>query len=110
MDVVVVRTGPEAIVRTLLRQWNILNKVCLTSENCGEIGSFSCVGSLQDLELRTIFAPLMSRISGFQEIADTHTPKLTSSVHAELLETKLEIWQAAPWELLEEHLKSCRLS
>ena len=112
MDVVGAETGPEAVVRTLLRAMEHPNSPAKPARpqkivvRDREI-QFFLRGVLQDLEIAIDYVPDLPLIDelyrGFQEVAETHTPDLPPA-YAELLEEKaFEIWQAAPWEFLEEH-------
>lgn len=112
MDVVTSETGPEAIVRTLLQAMEHPNSPAKPARpqkivvRDREI-QFFLRGVLQDLEIAIDYEPYLPLIDelyrGFQEIVDTHTPNLPPQYAEPLKQKAFEIWQAAPWEFLEEH-------
>lgn len=112
MDVVASETGPEAIVRTLLQAMEHPNSPAKPARpqkivvRDREI-QFFLRGVLQDLEIAIDYEPYLPLIDelyrGFQEIVDTHTPNLPPQYAEPLRQKAFEIWQAAPWEFLEEH-------
>lgn len=112
MDVVASETGPEAIVRTLLRAMEHPNnpakparpqKIVVRDREL----QFFLRGVLQELEIVIDYVPNLPLIDelyrGFQEVVDDYTPDLPPQYAAPLQQKALEIWQAAPWDLLEEH-------
>ena len=112
MDVVASETGPEAIVRTLLQAMEHPNSPAKPARpqkivvRDREI-QFFLRGVLQELEIAIDYVPDLPLIDelyrGFQEIVDTHTPNLPPQYAEPLRQKAFEIWQAAPWEFLEEH-------
>jgi len=112
MDVVAAETGPEAIVRTLLRAMEHPNSPAKPARpqkivvRDREI-QFFLRGVLQDLEIAIDYVPDLPIIDelyrGFQEVVDTYTPDLPPQYAEALRKKAFEIWQAAPWEFLEEH-------
>ena len=112
MDVVASETGPEAIVRTLLQAMEHPNSPAKPARpqkivvRDREI-QFFLRGVLQELEIAIDYEPYLPLIDelyrGFQEIVDTHTPDLPPQYAEPLRQKAFEIWQAAPWEFLEEH-------
>jgi len=112
MDVVASEAGSEAIVRTLLRAMEHPHspakparpqKIVVRDREL----QFFLRGVLQELEIVIDYVPDLPLIDelvrGFEEVVDTHTPDLPPQ-YAEVLRKKaFEIWQAAPWEFLEEH-------
>lgn len=112
MDVVASETGPEAVVRTLLQAMEHPNSPAKPARpqkivvRDREI-QFFLRGVLQELEIAIDYEPYLPLIDelyrGFQEIVDTHTPDLPPQYVEPLRQKAFEIWQAAPWEFLEEH-------
>jgi hypothetical protein len=112
MDVVAADSGPEAVVRTLLRAMEHPNSPAKPARpqkivvRDREI-QFFLRGVLQELGIAIDYMPDLPLIDelyrGFQEVVETDTPDLPPE-HAQALTKKaFEIWQAAPWEFLEEH-------
>ena len=112
MDMVASETGPEAIVRTLLRAMEHPHSPAKPARpqkivvRDREI-QFFLRGALQELEIAIDYVPDLPLIDelfrGFQEVVETHTPDLPPQYAEALREKAYEIWQAAPWEFLEEH-------
>ncbi len=112
MDVVGEDTGPEAIVRTLLRAMEHPNspakparpqKIVVRSREI----QFFLRGALQELDIAIDYVPDLPLIDelyrSFQEVVDTQTPSLPPQYAQALNQKAFEIWHSAPWELLEEH-------
>jgi hypothetical protein len=112
MDVVAEETGPEAVVRTLLRAMEHPNspakparpqKIVVRSREI----QFFLRGALQELDIAIDYVPDLPLIDelyrSFQEVIDTHTPDLPPQYAQALNQKAFEIWHSAPWELLEEH-------
>ncbi len=112
MDVVAEETGYEAVVRTLLRAMEHPNspakparpqKIVVRSREI----QFFLRGALQDLEIAIDYVPDLPLIDelyrSFQDSVETQTPELPPQYAQALSQKALEIWQSAPWELLEEH-------
>jgi len=112
MDVVASDAGPEATVRTLLRAMEYPNSPAKPARpqkivvRDREI-QFYLRGVLQELEIAIEYVPDLPLIDelyrGFQEVVDTHTPDLPPQYAEPLKQKAFDIWQAAPWEFLEEH-------
>lgn len=112
MDVVSADSGPEAVARTLLRAMEHPNSPAKPARpqkivvRDREI-QFFLRGVLQELEIAIDYVPDLPLIDelyqGLQEVVETHTPDLPPQYAEALIKKAYEIWQAAPWELLEEH-------
>ncbi len=111
MDMVASETGPEAIVRTLMRAMEHPHSPAKPARpqrivvRDREI-QFYLRGVLQDLDIAIDYAaelPLIDELfRGFAEILDSQVPDLPPQYAHALREKALAIWQIAPWELLEE--------
>ena len=111
MDVVAPETGPEAIVRTLMRAIEHPQSPALPARpqrivvRDREI-QFYLRGVLQDLDIGIDYAPELPLIDelfrGFTEILDSQVPDLPPQYAQVLHDKAFAIWHAAPWELLEE--------
>ncbi|MBR8837302.1 MAG: hypothetical protein DSM106950_25660 [Stigonema ocellatum SAG 48.90 = DSM 106950] len=111
MDVVASQAGPEAIVRTLMRAIEHPHSPAKPARpqrivvRDREI-QFYLRGVLQDLDIAIDYAPELPLIDelfrGFAEIIDSQVPDLPPQYAQALREKAFTIWQAAPWELLEE--------
>ncbi|WP_315786254.1 DUF6930 domain-containing protein [Fischerella sp. JS2] len=111
MDVVPPESGPEAIVRTLMRAMENPHSPAKPARpqrivvRDREI-QFYLRGVLQDLDIAIDYSPELPLIDelfrGFAEILDSQVPELPPQYAKALREKALAIWQAAPWELLEE--------
>ncbi len=112
MDVVAEDTGPEAVVRTLLRAMEHPNspakparpqKIVVRSREI----QFFLRGALQELDIAIDYVPDLPLIDelyrSFQEVIDDRTPDLPPQYAQALNQKAFEIWHSAPWELLEEH-------
>lgn len=112
MDVVASETGPEAVVRTLLRAMEHPNSPAKPARpqkivvRDREI-QFFLRGVLQEMEIAIEYVPDLPLIDelfrSFQEVVETHTPDLPPQYAQALRQKAFEMWQAAPWEFLEEH-------
>lgn len=112
MDVVGSDIGPEAVVRTLLRAMEHPSSPASPARpqkivvRDREI-QFFLRGVLQELEIVIDYVPHLPVIDefyrGFQDVVDNYTPDLPPQYAPALRKKALEIWQAAPWEILEEH-------
>jgi hypothetical protein len=112
MDVVATDSGPEAVVRTLLRAMEHPNSPAKPARpqkivvRDREI-QFYLRGVLQELDIAIDYVPDLPLIDelyrGFEEFGEAHPPELPPQYAAALKKKAFEIWQAAPWELLEEH-------
>ncbi|MBW4626970.1 MAG: hypothetical protein KME49_16065 [Brasilonema octagenarum HA4186-MV1] len=111
MDVVAPETGPEAIVRTLMRAMEHPHNPAKPARpqrivvKDREI-QFYLRGVLQDLDIAIEYAPDLPLIDelfrGFTEILDSQVPDLPPQYAQVLREKAFALWQAAPWEFLEE--------
>ncbi|MCF4970748.1 DUF6930 domain-containing protein [Nostoc sp. CMAA1605] len=111
MDVISPETGPEAIVRTLMRAMEHPHSPAKPARpqrilvKDREI-QFYLRGVLQDLDIAIDYAPELPLIDelfrGFAEIIDNQVPDLPPQYAQALHEKAFAIWQAAPWEFLEE--------
>lgn len=111
MDVVAAETGPEAIVRTLMRAMEHPHSPAKPARpqrivvKDREI-QFYLRGVLQDLDIAIDYTPELPLIDelfrGFTDILDSQVPDLPPQYAQALREKAFAIWQAAPWELLEE--------
>ncbi|MBD2528306.1 hypothetical protein H6G97_01540 [Nostoc flagelliforme FACHB-838] len=111
MDVVASEIGPEAIVRTLMQAMEHPQSPARPARpqrivvKDREI-QFYLRGVLQDLDIAIDYAPELPLIDelfrGFADILDSQTPDLPPQYAQILREKAFAIWQAAPWEFLEE--------
>ncbi|NEQ28130.1 MAG: hypothetical protein F6K28_55915, partial [Microcoleus sp. SIO2G3] len=111
MDVVPLSSGPEAIVRTLLRAMESPHNTSMPARpqkivvRDREI-QFFLRGVLQDLEIAIEHVPelpLIDEISrGLEEGAESRPPDLPPQYAEALLELSQQLWQQAPWEILDE--------
>lgn len=112
MDVVSSETGPEAVVRALLRAMEHPqsparparpSKIVVRDREI----QFYLRGVLQELDITIDYVPSLPLIDelfrGFEEIASTRQPKLPPQYAEILIEQAYEIWKDAPWELLSDH-------
>ncbi|MTJ08187.1 hypothetical protein [Anabaena sp. UHCC 0204] len=111
MDMVDPSTGPEAIVRTLMQAIEHPQTPAKPGKpqrivvRDREI-QFYLRGVLQDLDIAIDYFPELPLIDelfrSFAEVIDNQIPDLPPK-YAKLLHDKaFEVWQAAPWEFLEE--------
>jgi hypothetical protein len=111
MDVISEDTGPEAIVRTLMRAMEHPQSPAKPARpqrivvRDREI-QFYLRGVLQDLDIAIDYAPELPIIDelfrGFAEIIDSQVPDIPPQYAKALHEKAYAMWQAAPWDLLEE--------
>ncbi|MDZ8053554.1 MAG: DUF6930 domain-containing protein [Aulosira sp. ZfuVER01] len=111
MDVVAPDTGPEAVVRTLMRAMEHPHSPAKPARpqrivvRDREI-QFYLRGVLQDLDIVIDYSPELPLINelfrSFGEILDSQTPDLPPQYAQALQEKAFAIWQASPWEFLEE--------
>lgn len=112
MDVVPAGAGPEVVVRTLLQAMEHPSgpekparpqKIVV----CDRQIQFFLRGALQQLGIVIDYAPELPLIDeifrGLQEVVRTPPPPLPPQYTEALLQKAEQIWQDAPWELLEEH-------
>ncbi|WP_017655164.1 DUF6930 domain-containing protein [Fortiea contorta] len=111
MDVVSSETGPEAVVRTLMRAMEHPHSPAKPARpqrivvRDREI-QFYLRGVLQDLDIAIDYLPELPLIDelfrSFSDILDSQIPDLPPQYAQSLREKAYAIWQAAPWEFLEE--------
>ncbi|BAZ42779.1 hypothetical protein NIES4101_87490 [Calothrix sp. NIES-4101] len=111
MDVVAPDTGPEAIVRTLMRAMENPHSPAKPSRpqrivvRDREI-QFYLRGVLQDLDIAIDYVPELPLIDelfrGFAELIDSQVPDLPPQYAQTLHEKAYAIWEASPWNFLEE--------
>jgi hypothetical protein len=111
MDVVASDTGPEAIVRTLMRAIENPHSPAKPSRPMRIVVrdreiQFYLRGVLQDLDIAIDYAPELPLIDelfrGFTEIIDSQIPDLPPQYAAILRSKADEIWEACPWDFLQE--------
>lgn len=111
MDMVSGEVGHEAIVRTLLQAMEYPQGSALPARpqkivvRDREI-QFFLRGVLQDLDITIEYAPELPIIDeifeGLQSAVKPHPPQLPPEYEAAVLEATADIWQDAPWEVLDE--------
>lgn len=112
LDMVTPESGPEAIVRALLRAMEYPQgpskparpqKIVVRDREI----QFFLRGVLQELDITIDYVPTLPLIDElfreFQENATTQPPQLPPQYAQQLLQTAYETWHMAPWEFLEEH-------
>ncbi|MBD2181964.1 hypothetical protein H6S82_04925 [Planktothrix sp. FACHB-1355] len=112
IDMVTSESGPEAVVRTLLRAMEYPQgpvkparpqKIVVRDREI----QFFLRGVLQELDIAIEHVPTLPLIDElfreFQENANTQPPQLPPQYADRLMQAAYEIWNAAPWEYLEEH-------
>lgn len=112
MDVVAADSGPEAVVRTLLRAMEHPNSPAKPARpqkivvRDREI-QFFLRGVLQELEIAIDYVPDLPLIDElyqrFQDEVEAHIPEIPPQYAEALTRKAFEVWQTAPWEFLEEH-------
>ncbi|EKQ69427.1 hypothetical protein OsccyDRAFT_2055 [Leptolyngbyaceae cyanobacterium JSC-12] len=112
MDIVTVQTGPEAVVRTLLKAMEQPHnpstparpkKIVVRDREL----QFFLRGVLQDLDITLEYVPELPLIDeifrGLQDAIGNRPPNLPPKF-AELLTKKAyEIWEDAPWQIFADH-------
>lgn len=111
MDVVSPQTGPEAIVRTLMRAMEHPHspgkparpqKIVVKDREI----QFYLRGVLQGLDITIDYVPELPLIDelfrGFTDVIDQQVPDLPPQYAQLLRDQALAIWDTAPWEILEE--------
>jgi len=112
MDFASSETGPEAVVRILLRAMEYPHspgrparpqKIVVKDREI----QFFLRGVLQELEIAIEYAPDLPLIDeifrGFEDIRSSRPPQLPQRYEASLIEISQSIWTDAPWDVLEEH-------
>lgn len=112
MDLVSPDTGPEAVVRTLLRAMEHPHSPGLPGRpqkivvKNREI-QFFLRGVLKDLGISIEYVPDLPLIDelfrGFQDVVDRKPPLLPPQYVQSLEEKAYQVWQAGPWECLADH-------
>ncbi|GCL39890.1 hypothetical protein SR1949_50210 [Sphaerospermopsis reniformis] len=111
MDMVSPDLGPEAIVRTLMRAMEHPHSPAKPARpqrivvKDREI-QFYLRGVLQDLDIAIDYAPELPLIDelfrSFADIVDSQIPNLPPQYAKILNEKAFAVWEAAPWDFLEE--------
>ncbi len=112
MDMVTPETGPEAIVRTLLRAMEHPHspaqparpqKIVVRNREL----QFYLRGVLQNLDINIEYVPDLPLIDeifrGFQDAVSTKPPQLPPQYAQALVNKAFDIWRDAPWDLLGDH-------
>lgn len=112
MDMVPLGTGPEAIVRTLLRAIEHPQspgpaarpqKIVVKDREI----QFFLRGVLQNLGIAIDYVPELPLIDeifrGMQEVAHNRPPQLPPQYAERLIAQSKELWQLSPWKYLGEH-------
>ncbi|MDX2212693.1 MAG: hypothetical protein SFY66_05325 [Oculatellaceae cyanobacterium bins.114] len=111
MDVVPSDTGPEAIVRTLLRAMEYPHSSTRPARPqkivvCDREIQFFLRGVLQELDIVVDYVPELPLIDeifrGLQDVANNRPPQLPPEQEEALLKAAYKIWQDAPWDVLDE--------
>jgi hypothetical protein len=111
MDVVEPETGPEAVVRTLMRAIEHPQSPAKPARPQRIVVrdrelQFYLRGVLQDLDIAIDYVPELPLIDelfrSFAEILDSQIPDLPPQYAHSLRDKAFAMWQAAPWEFLEE--------
>ncbi len=112
MDLVAAETGPEAVVRILLRAMEYPHSPGRPSRpqkivvKDREI-QFFLRGVLQELEIAIEYAPDLPVIDeifrGFEDLRSSRPPQLPPQYEKALFQVSRSIWADAPWDFLEEH-------
>lgn len=112
MDVVTTDIGHEAVARTLLRAIEYPHNPCQPARpkkivvKDREI-QFFLRGVLQELGITIDYVPELPLIDeifrGFEEIRGSRPPQLPESYEQSLVEVSQQLWEDAPWDVLEEH-------
>jgi hypothetical protein len=111
MDMVPPESGPEVVVRTLLRAMEYPHsstrparpqKIVVRDREI----QFFLRGVLQDLEINVEYAPELPLIDeiyrGIQEVASNRPPNLPAEYADRLMRMAYNLWNDAPWETLDE--------
>ncbi|MBE9180554.1 hypothetical protein IQ268_18495 [Oculatella sp. LEGE 06141] len=111
MDLVAPEMGHEAVVRTLLRAMENPHssarparpqKIVVRDREL----QFFLRGVLQELDIVIDYEPELPLIDEifheFQEVANNRPPQIPAELMEDILKVAYEIWQDAPWEVLDE--------
>lgn len=111
MDLVPPEVGPQAVVRTLLRAMEHPHSATSPARpkrivvRDREI-QFFLRGVLQDLNILVDYEPSLPLIDeifrALQEQNNHHSPQLPTNYSQSLNQVALQIWEDAPWEVLDE--------
>ncbi|MBF2028986.1 MAG: hypothetical protein IGS48_19870 [Oscillatoriales cyanobacterium C42_A2020_001] len=112
MDIVTLQTGPEAVVRTLLKAMEQPHnpgtparpkKIVVRDREL----QFFLRGVLQDLDITLEYVPELPLIDeifrGLQEAIGNRPPNLPPQFAETLIEKAYEVWEDAPWQVLADH-------
>lgn len=112
MDVVTPDSGPEAVVRVLLRAMEHPHSPAKPARpqkivvRDREI-QFFLRGVLQDLDIVIDYVPELPLIDeilqSFQDVISSRAPQLPPQYADALREKAYDMWQVAPWHLLSDH-------
>lgn len=112
MDVVPPEAGPETVVRTLLRAMEQPHSPSLPARPQKIVVSdrellFFLRGVLQGLDITLDYVPDLPLIDeifrGFEDAIGNRPPQLPAAYTTTLPIKAMEIWELAPWQLLEDH-------
>lgn len=112
MDVVTLQTGPEAVVRTLLKAMEQPHNPGMPARPKKIVVSdrelqFFLRGVLQDLDITLEYAPELPLIDeifrGLQESMGHRPPNLPLKYAEPLFAKAEEVWETSPWEVLADH-------
>ncbi|MBW4579732.1 MAG: hypothetical protein KME42_09195 [Tildeniella nuda ZEHNDER 1965/U140] len=112
MDVVTPDTGPEAVVRTLLRAMEHPHNPNSPARPQKIVVSdrellFYLRGVLQDLDIVLDYVPSLPLIDeifrGFQEAVSSRPPQLPPQYADDLSNRAIDIWDDAPWDVFADH-------
>ncbi|PSB28076.1 DUF6930 domain-containing protein [Stenomitos frigidus] len=112
MDVVTPDTGPEAVVRTLLRAMEHPHNPNSPARPQKIVVSdrellFFLRGVLQDLDIVLDYVPSLPLIDeifrGFQEAVSSRPPQLPPQHAEDLPDKAIDIWHDAPWDVFADH-------
>lgn len=111
MDLVSSDSGPESVVRTLIRAMETPQggfapmrpkKIVV----CDREIQFFLRGVLQDLEIAVDYEPTLPLINeifrGLQQATGNRPPQLPEQYAEPLHEAAMQIWEIAPWKVLDE--------
>lgn len=112
MDIVTLQTGPEAVVRTLLKAMEQPHnpgmparpkKIVVRDREL----QFFLRGVLQDLDITLEYVPELPLIDeifrGLQDAMGNRPPNLPPAYAEPLISKAFELWDDAPWEVLADH-------
>jgi hypothetical protein len=112
MDVVPVETGPEAVVRTLLKAMEYPHNPASPARPQKIVVRdreilFFLRGVLQDMDITLDYVPDLPLIDdifrSFEEALDSRPPQLPPAYLDSLPQKAMDVWDAAPWSRLADH-------